>query len=147
MDIKRIDEFNSEFAQHCWEIKEDISEEQNLLNQNKDFFMHTYHHGNCLVLFDKEQPVGFSIMRGRDYLALLGVKPEKQSLNFGTVLLDELKDEYDNIKCHTRVSNTVAVQFYKNNGFNDIGNEYDYYENGEDAVILSYSSSSESDFI
>lgn len=134
---------NSAYMDECWQIKEKIEKEQNLLKQAKTFYTNTYMTSDVYIArSDEEEIVGFAIMTGQDYLALLGVKPRYQDDGIGTEIIDYLKSEYDTIHCHTRESNEGAVRFYESNGFFIEDLEPNYYANNEDAFILQYETDS-----
>lgn len=60
---------------------------------------------------------------------------------YGTQLMSVIKDLYQGQKLHlyVRVSNTSAIEFYKKNGWIDVGrkiNFYAYTRKNEDAIVM-----------
>lgn len=132
---------SSKHIDECWDIKEEILDEQGLLKQGKKFYSDTFVRSDSYVIKDGEDTVlGFALISGKNYLALLGVRPEYQGNGLGTRLIEHLKSEYDVIYCHTRESNKDAIDFYKSNNFFVDDIEGRYYEDGENAYILRYDS-------
>ncbi len=61
-----------------------------------------------------------------------------QRMGIGQKLLDQIKLDLPTLKTITlevRVSNGKAIQFYEKNGFVPLYKRFNYYRNGEDALI------------
>lgn len=126
------------YIEDSWDIKEDIRVNQDFLNQSKHFFDDTYIDGNCYILLVEDVPRGFGVMVSRSYLAMLGISPSYQGIGLGKKIISRIKEDYDKISCHTRVSNTKAISFYESLDFEIIGEEVDYYGDSENAVVLEF---------
>lgn len=132
---------SSKHIDECWEIKENILDEQGLLRQGKKFYSDTFVRSDAYVIKNEQGTVlAFALMSGKNYLALLAVRPENQGNGLGTRLIEHLKSEYNEVYCHTRESNEDAINFYKSNNFFVDDIEGRYYEDGENAYILRYES-------
>lgn len=132
---------SSKYIDECWDIKQEVLKEQGLLRQGKKFYSDTYVRSDSYVIKDKKNAIlGFALISGKNYLALLAVRPENQGEGLGTRLIEHLKSEYNVIYCHTRESNEDAINFYKSNNFFVDDIEGRYYEDGENAYILRYES-------
>lgn len=68
------------------------------------------------VLEEDGEPIGF-ISMVETYLAALFVDPTRQSRGYGTLLLDHVKAENEQIHLNVYQKNARAVQFYLHNGF------------------------------
>ncbi len=67
-----------------------------------------------------------------------GVIPEKRRTGIAHLLLEELKKIEKEIFLEVNELNLPAIQLYKKNGFQIIGNRKNYYKEKEDALILKY---------
>lgn len=138
---------NSKYIDECWNIKQKVLDKQGLLRQDKKFYSDTFINCDSYIIKDERETVlGFALMCGKNYLALLAIRPENQADGLGTRLVKNLKSEYDIIYCHTRESNKKAINFYKSNDFFVDDIEVCYYEDGENAYILRYNSEGYSSF-
>lgn len=136
VSIIEVEPGYDEYINEAWNIKEEIREKQGYLHQSSHFFNDTYIDGHAYLLLTDQDLVGFAIMVERSYLAVLGIDPRYQGKGYGKKIMNEIVSDYDNISCHTRVSNTKAITFYEDLEFEIIDEEEDYYGDGEDAVIL-----------
>lgn len=135
---------NKDYIDSVWDIKQDIREEDNMLNQNYKFFKNVYESGKCHIIRDEEQIYGFSVVTDNkrfkdcDYLAIIGVHPNHYRNGYGSDLLNRIKDNANEIVCHVRKNNKRAIEFYKDHGFRKSRIVVSYYNNGGDAYILRY---------
>jgi ribosomal-protein-alanine N-acetyltransferase len=71
----------------------------------------------------------------------LFVSENYRGLGIGTLLMDEViqvcnEHEIEQLTLEVRPSNTYAVQMYKNLRFKNIATRKNYYEDGEDAILM-----------
>lgn len=77
------------------------------------------------------------------HITNIAVLPEYQSQGIGTSLLNELKEEAENLSCHSmslevRASNHQAISVYQSFGFEQVGIKEGYYlSSREDAIEMS----------
>lgn len=84
--------------------------------------------------------INFNILYEQAELNYIYVKPEFRGTKVGTLLMEEMfKKCYERmvsaITLEVRMSNTGAIQFYKNLGFEEISIRKNYYKE-EDAYLL-----------
>lgn len=138
VEIEVLGKEDDKYLKNTWMIKENIRQKNNLLRQRKEFFEKTYMDSIKYIAKDNDKVIGFSMIIDDNYIALFGVAPRLQNKGIGSKLLDLIKNDYDNLSCHTRISNNSALDFYESHGFaiqNVINN---YYKNNEDAYYLKY---------
>lgn len=86
--------------------------------------------GNRYVMLEKGEVIAVSKINGSD-ISLLGVRPDKQSQGYGTLLLSHwidriiLERQAQKITIDTTDGNP-AIRLYKRMGFREIGRRYDY---------------------
>lgn len=84
------------------------------------------------------------------HITTLAVRSDHRRKGVGTDLLSRVREEYPDrdITLEVRKSNNTAQEFYKNVGFRITGRRPDYYtNNGEDAIVMSWSCSSDREAI
>lgn len=138
MRTKIVEPGRSSYVNQAWELKERIREKQDVLHQDRWFFIDSYTEARVYCLVDDSDMLhGFAAMRNNGYLMFLAVDPKHQGEGFGQLLLREAADAYPVITCHVRVTNDEAIGFYEHLGFNRVHREEQYYEDGGDAYYLS----------
>jgi ribosomal protein S18 acetylase RimI-like enzyme len=72
------------------------------------------------------------------YIATLGVLPEVQGRGIGAALLAacEAQMRVDILRLNVRRSNRSAIHLYEKFGYHHAGIWPDYYQDGEDALIM-----------
>lgn len=138
--ISNINRGSKNYINDSWDIKEKINQKQNYLDHTWDFFHDIYTEGDCYILTKNTDVLGFSVMTNVCYLAILGVDPDNQRDGIGKKIMRSTMNDYNTIKCHTRVSNTPAIKFYKSMGFEKVDKEKNYYIENEDAFFLKFES-------
>ncbi len=96
------------------------------------------------VAIDNDKIIGFIALVwcvDECEIELIAVKNEYRRLGVASQLLQSatLKLNSLNVKnlfLEVRRSNESAINFYKNQGFNEVGVRKNYYENSEDALIM-----------
>lgn len=137
VNVVRVDCESESGLNEAWQVKEQIRHHQGLLQQAWSFFRRAYREGDVYHAIDEtDEILGFAIMNKDDYLSLLAVHPECQGIGIGKQLIREIQSDYQRISCHTRVSNTKAIQFYESIGFEVVTVHTAYYDNDDDAYIL-----------
>lgn len=69
----------------------------------------------------------------------IGVNPKYRQKGFGTILINEMKKSRMEIFLEVREGNVTAIEFYKKNGFKEVGKRKNYYrDTGENAIIMVY---------
>lgn len=66
----------------------------------------------------------------------VGVELKYRKLGLGTILIDEVKKLGMDIFLEVRENNYAAINFYKLNGFKEIGKRKNYYTDTKEAAIL-----------
>ena len=76
--------------------------------------------------------------QGVAWIATLAVLPEVRGRGIGKALLRACEDllEVSQIRLNVRVSNRVAIRLYEETGYQKAGLWKDYYEDGEDALVM-----------
>lgn len=139
VEIEVLEKGDNKYLKNTWMIKQNIRRKNNLLRQRKDFFEDTYIDSvKYIAKDDDDKIVGFSTIINSNYIALFGVSPRLQNKGVGSKLLESMKNDYDNLVCHTRISNNSALNFYESNGFVIDEIVDNYYRNNEDAYYLKY---------
>ncbi len=87
----------------------------------------------------------FWIKDGMGHIIVIAVEDKYRDMQIGSLLLDRAiyifkKNNINQIKLEVRKSNIRARRFYQKNGFVQVGEEEDYYGDGESAVIMQFSS-------
>lgn len=85
----------------------------------------------------------FWVKNGDGHIIAIAVDSKFQDMEVGTVLLDKTRAIFKRNNIHkifleVRKSNTHAIHFYHKNGFVQIKQEENYYNDGEDAIIMQY---------
>lgn len=70
----------------------------------------------------------------------LATDPESQGRGIMGVLLGEVQKTVNEIWLEVHERNMRALEFYKNKGFQQVGLRKRYYDDGADALLLSWSS-------
>ena len=84
----------------------------------------------CWITFEKAQ------------ITTIGVDKDYQSKGYGKLLLDKVtevanEEKCENISLEVRVSNSIAISMYENNGFINVNTRKSYYsDNYEDAYLM-----------
>lgn len=138
VSVVKIPRGEQEYINSSWDVKQEINSKQDLLNQNKRFFHDTYLYGDSYIAVEDDMIVGFGIVIRNSYLALLGVKPNEQGRGIGKRIMKEILDDYNELTCHTRVTNDRAIDFYRELGFDIDEIERDYYKNNENAAVMKF---------
>jgi ribosomal-protein-alanine N-acetyltransferase len=139
IEIRKIPPNNNKFVHPSWNLKERIRSRQGLLRQGRRFFEDTYIEGTVYLAFEENDIRGFGIIH-KDYLAILGVDPDSQGHGVGKRIMEEVLEDVDQLRCHTRKSNRGAIKFYKDLGFESERIHKNYYDNNEDAAIMVFKS-------
>lgn len=139
MQIETIPSSSKKHIYPAWKIKQDIKEEYQLLKQNWSSFKHVYRNSKIYIMKSVEGIlIGFACIMDNNYLSLLAVHVDHQRTGIGRNLIETIKEDYNYIYCHTRVTNKDACEFYKSVGLEKITIEENYYQCGEDAYELEY---------
>lgn len=77
---------------------------------------------------ENDRIIGFAICRflkTKNLLSIdkIGVHPEYRGKKIGTHILNEIKNEYDILRIDVVSENINAINFYKKNGFVEVGNK------------------------
>lgn len=90
-----------------------------------------------------DRMVGFVAgdIRRRERLALIatiGVLPEYRRRGIGVALLAACEAQIDvpTIRLNVRLSNQGAIHMYRNMGYREVGTWPEYYQDGEDALVM-----------
>ncbi len=92
----------------------------------------------------KEKILGFGCLWAvleEAHITILAIKPHYQSRGLGQLLLysllqDAVSRSLERVTLEVRSSNQVAISLYQKFGFKIAGRRKNYYQNGEDALIL-----------
>lgn len=78
---------------------------------------------------------------GYGEVVAIATHPDRQGRGYASLLFDALRgeNEYHEISLEVRSTNHAAIALYKKVGFSEIGKRYNYYKDGGDALIFSYS--------
>jgi ribosomal protein S18 acetylase RimI-like enzyme len=133
---------DTSYLDEVWELKQDIRREEGFLRQTWDFFSSAYERNTAYVLLDEQGAVGFAVVRGDGYVLFLAVRTDRRGEGVGRSLVEKTAEDHDKLTCHTRVSNTNAVEFYRHLGFEVERRVGNYYQDGETSVYLSRDRSS-----
>jgi len=117
-------------------------------------FKHPYDYSTFLNFLVKE-PHGFyvaeendriigyvisSLKYGKGVIISIAVLPEFRRRGIGSKLMKEslnfLSKSVDYVELQVKVSNTEAISFYRKLGFKETGLIPNYYQEGEDALIM-----------
>jgi len=76
--------------------------------------------------------------QGTAWIATLAVLPEFQGRGIGKALLQACEEHLDmsRIRLNVRATNQVAIRLYQDSGYQKAGVWPDYYQDGEDALIM-----------
>lgn len=81
-----------------------------------------------IIIFDNSESL--EIMK-------IGVIPEARKRGIGTLLIKEMKKMEKDIFLEVRENNMIAISFYKENSFLEVGKRKNYYrDTGEAAIIM-----------
>lgn len=95
-----------------------------------------------LILKKNEQALAyiyFKVIDIESEIYQLAVKETYRRQGFGQKLIEEIQKLYPQIqKIHLEVShqNIVAIRFYTKNDFKKVGRRKSYYQNGDDALLM-----------
>ena len=104
----------------------------------------------CDLYLKNDQVVGYSVVStgaGEAHLLNLCLHPEYQGLGLGRQMLRKVleklpQERVETIFLEVRVSNQAAKNLYLSEGFNEIGQRFNYYPKGEgreDALVFAKS--------
>ncbi|MFW5902997.1 MAG: GNAT family N-acetyltransferase [archaeon] len=136
MKFKKIEKGHTKYEQEVWNLKERIRKEESILNQSRRYFARTYRQQDAYLYLNKQEVIGFGLVRSDGYISLLGVKKEKRDQGIGKKLINKIEDDHERISCHTRSSNKNAINFYQNLGFELKRTVDGYYKDGDTAYYL-----------
>ena len=96
------------------------------------------------VLIDQNQIIGYCSLMVSDQFAdvlNIGVHPNYRQQGYGTMLMKHMiatadRNEVDNITLEVRVSNKNAISLYESLGFVSVAKRKQYYQDGEDALLM-----------
>ena len=99
----------------------------------------------CYIAEVNKQIIGYVniwFTASSGYIASICVLPEYRNIGVGKLLLKEVINEswlrdITEIILHVRISNIAAINFYKSFGFIERGIDFHYYNNDENALIMS----------
>jgi len=76
--------------------------------------------------------------QGFSWIATIGVLPEYRQQGIGRALLNECENQLSppSVRLSVRKENTVAIQLYRDEGYQTINVWKKYYKDGSDAVIM-----------
>ncbi len=85
----------------------------------------------------------FWIREGVGHIIVIAVDKKFQSMGIGSLLIDNAisiykRNKVKKVVLEVRKSNTRAVKFYLRKGFIPLGEESNYYTDGESAIIMEY---------
>lgn len=134
---KRVDKPGADdHATAAWELKERIRRDENVLKQQRRFFMDAYRRSTTHLLFEEETLVGFASVRRDGYILFLAVHPERRGEGYGERLVAEVAKNHRTVTCHARTTNESALEFYEHIGFEVKRRIDNYYEDSGDAYYL-----------
>jgi ribosomal-protein-alanine N-acetyltransferase len=72
------------------------------------------------------------------WIATIGVLPEYRGRGIGKQLLEACENKLptERIRLCVRISNDVAIQMYRQNGYDTLTTWTKYYQDGEDALVM-----------
>lgn len=72
------------------------------------------------------------------WIATVAVHPEYRRRGFAEILLEicEIAMEMPRVKLTVRASNVAAIMLYRRNGYIQVGRWKNYYQGGEDGVVM-----------
>lgn len=135
-EIQVISPGENTLVSDVWELKETIRAETGFLQQKHDFFKDIYYKSTTYLLREDDVLLGFITLRDDGYILFLGVNPLYHGAGYGRKLIEYATDQFQSLSCHTRVSNTQAIEFYHHLGFETSHVIKQYYSNGSDAYFL-----------
>lgn len=105
------------------------------------------HFSHCSIIECAANVIGFAIywrVAGEGHLIRIAIEPAFRGKGLGQrfvawLLEDMKKNKIENIYLEVRQSNRPAVRMYEHAGFEHVGIRRRYYEDGEDAVLMSLS--------
>jgi ribosomal protein S18 acetylase RimI-like enzyme len=129
---------NDEYVERAWRLKERIRNEDGVLRQRKHFFTTAYRRSTVHLYIDRsnDRLVGFATVRQDGYILFLAVNPEYRGQGFGKRLVASVAKEHATVTCHARTTNSGALGFYRNVGFEVQRRIDSYYEDGGGAYYL-----------
>jgi ribosomal-protein-alanine N-acetyltransferase len=113
-----------------------------VLNPDYKFKMKQF--TKCSVYIDNNKIIAFIIyfiIQESAEITDIVVQTEYQGKHIGSALLENVINECRNSKCEkitleVRASNDPAIAFYKRHGFREASVRKNYYDNGEDALLM-----------
>jgi ribosomal-protein-alanine N-acetyltransferase len=113
-----------------------------VLNPDYKFKMNQF--TKCSVYIDNNKIIAFIIyfiIQESAEITDIVVQTEYQGKHIGSALLENVINECRNSKCEkitleVRASNDPAIAFYKRHGFREASVRKNYYDNGEDALLM-----------
>jgi len=127
--------------------KDDISK---IIKIEKESFEHPYKdeifyyflkNENFFVAEFKDDVIGYimaDIREGQGLIISVAVAPDQRRKGIGRKLMEKVIDNMntDTVKLTLRTHNINAFRFYNRLGFHVKGFIRDYYENGDDAIVM-----------
>lgn len=126
----------NDYLEQCKTIKQTISKQYNLLNQNTHAFERWYQKYKCYVLHENDNVIGFAILRDKSYIVILAVDPDHQNNGYGSTIINRIQNDHRQLSCHVRTTNP-AVDFYERHGFNIEDTIERYYRDNDNAYYMS----------
>ena len=129
---------NDEYVERAWTLKERIRKEDGVLRQRKHFFTTAYRRSAVHLYIDRstDKLVGFATVRQDGYILFLAVDRSYRGQGFGKRLVASVAEDHSTVTCHARTTNSGALEFYRELGFEIQRRIEGYYEDGGDAYYL-----------
>ena len=129
---------NDDYVERAWRLKERIRQQEDVLQQRKNFFSSAYERSTVYLYVDetRDRLIGFAAVRRDGYILFLAVDPDYRDEGFGRRLVANVADDYSTVTCHARTTNESALEFYRSLGFEVKRRVNNYYEDGGDAYYL-----------
>lgn len=134
--------------EHLEKIKENLKEDfdefwnENVLRSELENPASTY----IVAIDEKNNIVGYSgIWQPIDeaHITNIVTKKDKRNNKVGTKMLEKLiniakERKLNNITLEVNVNNVIAINLYKKYNFKEVGRRKRYYNNIDDAIIMTY---------
>lgn len=131
----KIEEYKNEHLDQIMEIENRSFKQP----YNSDIFLSYTGSPLFLVALDGNRVLGYILGTRSGVIVSIAVDPKYRRKGLGKALLDALLDriKIPRIKLTVRVGNRGAQRFYIKMGFKPRKKIPKYYENGEDAILMS----------